>query len=377
MPIALRAATRRSLLVALVVALFSGLAPAPAALAQAPSVRIGAEEDPTDASIAMSQATFAGDQVPYVVLGRNDLFPDNLVGAALTGGTGPLLLVDPAPAGLRASVVEEIERTLPPSGDCADVPPNVYVLGGTAAVGEAVVADLRDRGYCVERLSGPTRVETAIAVASEMLQAIFASQDDPTTGTRGPIMLARDDNPADSSSAGAYAAASFVPIVVSPGDQLHPAVADLLQPGDTAWEEVTLLGGRAALSDEVLEQARRAAAGDQGFDVPTNRIAGATRDDTAFKIANELWSRRPSPPDTAMIVNGFDNPDFWQYALPAGAVGGALGAPELFVFTDSIPDPTDVYLRQTPLERLLTIGPTSEISEATRQAAESSLGSGA
>jgi hypothetical protein len=36
-----------------------------------------------------------------------------------------------------------------------------------------------------------------------------------------------------------------------------------------------------------------------------------------------------------------------------------------------------VYLRQTPLDRLLTIGPVSEISEATRQAAEGSLGSGA
>lgn len=209
-----------------------------------------------------------------------------------------------------------------------------------------------------------------------MLTEIFARQDDPTTGTRGPILIARDDNPADSSAAGAYAAASFAPIVVNPGDQLHPAVAGLLEPGDTAWSQVTLLGGTAALSDQVLEGARTAAGGQQMFDVPTDRIAGATRDDTSFRIASELWPRLSDPRDTALIVNGFANLDFWQYALPAGAVGGALSAPLLYVFTDSAPDPTDTYLRQQPLERLLTVGPASEVSEATRQAAEASLGSG-
>lgn len=332
--------------------------------------------DPTTASIQMSQSVFADDSSPYVVLGRNDVFADNLAGAALTNGTGPLLLVDAAPNVLADDVRTEIERVLPPSGDCASQPTNVYILGGDNAVDPSVEIELNDRGYCVERLAGPSRVETSVAVAQAMLQKIFDAQDDPSTGTRGPILIARDDNAADSATAGALGAAAFIPIVVTNSQSLHPAVAELLQPGDTAWSAVTLLGGTAALSDDVQDQVVDAATGQGTFDVPVDRIAGSSRDDTAFRIASELWPAFGFNPEVAMIVNGFNGDDFWQYALPAGAVGGNVFAPMLYVSQDTIPSTTDTYLRQTPLTSLITVGSVDQISDAVKQQAEGSLGSG-
>lgn len=55
----------------------------------------------------------------------------------------------------------ELDRVLGPGG-------LVYVLGGDRAVSPAVVATLQADGYTVRRLAGPSRVETAIAVADEV-----------------------------------------------------------------------------------------------------------------------------------------------------------------------------------------------------------------
>ncbi len=347
--------------------------------ATAQSARIADQtQDPTSTSIEMSQFAIGDEQASYVVLGRNDVFADNLGGSALTGGRGPLLLVDPAPSPLAPTVLTEIERVLPPSQGCSDSGvPDIYILGGENAVSPALEAELRDdRGYCVERLAGASRVETSVAVAQEMLEQIFAVQGDPSNGTRGSILIARDDNAADSATAGAFGSTTYTPIVVTGSLGLHPAVADLLQPGDTAWESVTLLGGINALSDDVLTQARDAATGQGSFDVPVDRVAGDSRDGTAAQIAAQLFPAFGIQPDTALIVNGFSGPDFWQYALPAGAVGGRFAAPMLYVSVDTVPAPTDAYLRQTPLENLFTVGSTIQISDAVQQQAEGSLGSG-
>ncbi len=86
-----------------------------------------------------------------------------------------------------------------------------------------------------------------------------------------------------------------------------------------------------------------------------------------------LWPAGNAPRQAA-IVNGF-SPTFWTYALPGGVVAARNAAPLLYVQTDTIPDPTDVYLRQFCPGFLVTVGPESEISAETRAAAEGSLGS--
>ncbi|CAN5255035.1 hypothetical protein BH23ACT9_BH23ACT9_29260 [soil metagenome] len=92
-----------------------------------------------------------------------------------------------------------------------------------------------------------------------------------------------------------------------------------------------------------------------------------------MQVATELFD--PSQVRTAAIVEGFRE-DFWSYALPAAALGGLLGSPLLYVQTDGVPATTDAYLRQTPIDFLLTVGPDVRVSEATRAEAEAALGSG-
>lgn len=46
----------------------------------------------------------------------------------------------------------------------------VYLLGGEAALSAAIQAQVRDLGYDAVRLAGPSRVETLVAVAREVLR---------------------------------------------------------------------------------------------------------------------------------------------------------------------------------------------------------------
>jgi putative cell wall-binding protein len=328
------------------------------------SQRIGDEADPILTAIDLSRASFADGEASRVVLGRSDRFPDNLAGAAATNSQGPLLLVDAAPQPLAGDVVNEIERVLGPGqGSCDRRVEDVLVLGGTAAVDESVLDALTGLGYCPIRLAGDERVGTSVAVASYLLQQFLT----PDT-SRGPLMIATADNPADSAAASAWAAQFGVPIVVTSPTALDQQVADLLQPGDTSWDTVFLLGGTAALSDDVEQQVRDWV---DPASTEVRRIAGATRDDTALQVALELWGNNDSRPTA--IVEGF-RPDFWTVALPGAVAAARFGTPMLYVQTDGLPDTTAGYLETFPQSFVLTIGSQERISEQTRADAEALAG---
>ena len=190
--------------------------------------------DPVAIALMISRSRFADGGAARVVLSRDDDFPDSLAGATLSFD-GPLLFT---PSGLLHEGTRlEIERVLAPGG-------TVHVLGGTAAVSQAVEDELVGAGFVVDRLAGPSRVETAIAVADRVRQLVPG---------QAAVALARAagvaDNPtagwADSVTGGGWAAAAGAPILVTDTAGVHPAVAAWLavdQPSRTV-----LLGGPAAL----------------------------------------------------------------------------------------------------------------------------------
>ena len=190
----------------------------------------------------------------------------------------------------------------------------MFLLGGTGAISAAIESQLRTEGYDVQRLAGPSRVETALAVATEV-RARFADN--------GTVLIARAsgpaDNPtagwADSVSGGAIAAYGGVPIVITPTDAIHPAVAAWLQ-SDAPTRSV-LLGGIAALSATI----------EQGVPGPI-RVAGDDRTATAAAIAEQLW------PDEEgrefVVVNGF-RPDGWAFGLAAAGIASDAEAPVVIV----------------------------------------------
>jgi len=153
------------------------------------------------------------------------------------------------------------------------------------------------------RLAAGNRTATAVAVS----QTAY-----PEPASAGAVVLARDDVYADALTGGRLAAAKKAPLLLSNRVQLSAPTADELQrvlaPGGT----VNLLGGTAALSDDVAT-----AVADRGYSVV--RVAGADRFYTAVEIAHALGD-----PEVVLEATGLDYPDAVSAGPAAIAVDGAV-----------------------------------------------------
>lgn len=268
--------------------------------------------DPAAAALAVSRDRFPDGDASHVVLAREDVFADALAGAPLTD-RGPLLL-GPGDR-LHADLVTEAERALGGLG-------TVYVLGGASAVSDDVVAQWAARGHRVRRLAGASRVETALAIATEVREL------HPGGDT---VALARAGAPggpsdtaawADAVSGGAWAASAGVPVLVTGSDAVHPAVAAAL----AAWapRRTVLLGGAAALSAAVEANVPGA-----------ERVGGTDRAGTAAAVAAQLW-----PTATGFTVTNGWSQRGWAYGLVAAGLAADAGAPLLLVDRATLPSAT-------------------------------------
>ena len=204
-----------------VVAALQGIAPV--------ERRAGADRYATAAATS-SAALPDGADVAYVATGAD--FADALAGGAAAARDGaPVLLT--RPGDLPPVTRDELERL------GLD---RIVVLGGSAAVSEDVAEDLRAVAP-VERIEGATRYETAAAVAAGFEGAGGATVH-VATGERFPDALA----------AVPAAARAGGPIVLTTPDALPDASRDALS--RLAPARVVVLGGRAAVSDAVVENLR-------------------------------------------------------------------------------------------------------------------------
>lgn len=311
-----------------------------------PARRLGTSDDVVAAAIDVSSTVWQDGSADRVVLARDDVFADSLAGATLAGTSGPILFTPGGPAATLPPAVEaEIARVLPGPNGC-DGHGEIDLLGGTAAVSPSTEVALRDRGYCVVRIAGDDRVTTAVRIAER-------------AGDTSQVLLARSDTWPDSAAAGAYAAATGHPILVTPPGGLAPAVARYLDAVHPA--EIVLLGGTAALSAAVEQQA--------GTHGSTTRVQGATRDATAVAIATALWGSRQ--PRGITLVDGWAA-DGWAYAI-AGSVDAALeGAPVLLVHPTALTDADQRHLDATDDTFTVAVGPSAHVSDAVVQTVDTS-----
>ena len=318
-----------------------------------PSVRVQAA-DPTGAAAEVSRVRFVGvDQeggprATAAVLARDDDVADALAGSPLTG-TAPLLYTPPA-GPLPAATLGELLRVLPEGG-------TVYVLGGEAAIAPEVVGELELYRYVVERLAGPSRVETAIQVANRTmalggdasqvaLVRAFGTEADPTAAW------------ADSVGIAPWSARGAVPVLVTPSDAVHPGVADWL--AYIAPARTVLLGGPQALAAEV----------EAAVPGPL-RIAGAERAGTAVAVTEQLLGVDRDVAATYVVVDGY-RPDGWAYGLAAAGLAVSAGTGLLLV-GETVPEPTaarvDHCAVDPPLDlRLTLVGDDTVIGDAVQQA---------
>lgn len=176
----------------------------------------------------------------YVATGRD--YPDALAaGVAAARLPAPLLLVD----GELGDPARQLLTDQRPS--------EAVVVGGTAAVPAAVADTLADEGLRVPRLAGDDRYATAVAVHEHVV--------DDFGGPDG-IWLASADGFADALAAGPAAAREGATLLLAhPRDQASadPTV-DVL---GTAGGPVTVVGGPAAVTDQLPRQVRAVLAGNE------------------------------------------------------------------------------------------------------------------
>lgn len=161
--------------------------------------------------------------VGTILVTRGDDFPDALSAGPAAIATGGAIVLTPADAPVDVTTAFLAEHT-----DATTI-----AVGGPAA-----------RAYPdLDALSGPTRHETAVLVAN----AFF---EDPAA-----VGIARSDVFVDALAGGVHVGRAGGPILITPSDELHPAVFAWLDTQADALRVGFAYGGPVALSDDVVTAA--------------------------------------------------------------------------------------------------------------------------
>lgn len=219
--------------------------------------------------------------------------------------------------------------------------------GSPNPVANAVFVHRRESLTTTERLAGRGREHTAAAVA----RAGFPD------GAAEAVIAAGTDYP-DALAGGPLAAAGDAPMLLANPTGLADVTLSALD--DLGVEQVTVLGGEAAVPAEAVEQLDSA-----GYEV--QRVAGRTRFSTAAEVAGRLAGDGASPLDTRRVVlaSGLGFAD----ALVAAAPAGMLEAPILLTASDQLPGSTETTLAHLDPDELIVVGGSAAVSEDVAETA--------
>lgn len=269
---------RRALLPLLAAALVvSGSAGAPA-LAEEPTTKRLAGPDRYATAAAIVRDAFPSAGVPVVVIASGEDVADALAGAPAAAALGGPVLPVPA-AGLPETIRTELAR---------HEPERILILGGPAAVSEQTAAELqRYTAGAVTRVAGDNRYGTAARLAGQTFTAPVAQ-----------VLVATGAGSADALPGGAVGAATGSPMLLVDRVRLPAETAEALRALQP--EQIAVLGGPAAVSDQVLDQLAEYATGGVA------RLAGANRYATAANVAEHYW---PHTAPVVYLATGRDFPD--------------------------------------------------------------------
>jgi putative cell wall-binding protein len=259
------------------------------------------------------------------VLSRSDDFADALGGSALAAhDSGPLLLTETAK--LNPATAAELQRTLAPGS-------TVYLLGGEKALSPAVVTAVQKLGFNAQRISGPDRFSTSVAIAGQMAHDMKDSSGNPAVQR---VLLATAKDFPDALAAGTAAGATpDTVLVLTNGTQMPSATTGFLHQwaGTPAGANVYPVGGAANTAAKTL-----------GMNVPAgnlklNGLVGATRYETAALVAHQFFGATGTPHMYA-VATGTN----WADALSGGAAMGTLDGPLLLTEPTSLAPATRGFL---------------------------------
>lgn len=233
-------------------------------------------------------------------------------------------------------------RTAPRPGFLAIVV--AVVLALLVAMPAPAPADVQDP-IDTRRVAGADRYETAADLAVRGVGS----------GPVDRVWLATGENFPDALAA----SATGEPVVLVLPDRLPSASARALE--RLAPQEVVAVGGRLAISGDVLAAAGRAAG------AGTAREHGQDRFATSAEVSRRS---HPDGADTVWLATGLGFAD----ALAAGPVAAAEQAPVLLSATDEVPRPVRAELERLAPERIVVVGGTAAVTARAADQARAAAG---
>jgi putative cell wall-binding protein len=284
-------------------------------------------------AVAISKSRFSTAATVFVATGVN--FPDALAAApSAAKAKAPILLTTPTQ--LPAVTANELARLKPSK---------IVVLGGTGAIGDAVVTQLRSYASNVVRLAGADRFATAAAISSA------------TFGTGGRAYIATSHFFPDALSGGAVAGRLGGPILLVRPDKIPAATAAEL--ARLKPSSITVLGGSAVVSDSVLHALK-------AYSGSVTRLAGADRFATSVAISKSAYG---AGSQAVFIATGSNFPD----GLAGGPVAALLPGPLLLVGPTHLPDSVRSELVRLGPGTVRVLGSTGAVSDGVVQAIRNAL----
>ncbi len=240
----------------------------------------------------------------------------------------------------------------------------VYILGDTSVVSSAAERSVDSLpGVSTVRIADTDHYTTAVAVAQ---------QSGPSRGEPGAyrsegrtVLIATGDTFADALAAGPLAYRGEHPILLTPSDNLHPAVGQFLRTSRAA--HAVILGGTRAVSAGVERELR-------GMGLSTERLWGTDRFGTATAIAAVLLGTDSPQPcfdgGELGLANAWRPPD----AITSGPLLGHRCAPLLLTDQQALNATTRRFLNSSEhltgdidgALRIATLGGTAAVSTAAK-----------
>jgi putative cell wall-binding protein len=288
-----------------------------------------------------SVVSTAFERSDWVVVASGDDFPDALAAAPVAGAhNAPVVLTERHR--LTPQAAAEVRR-LGAS--------HARIVGGTAAVSEAVEEELRALCPDTARVCGADRVATSVAVLRATRDARPASDT---------VLVASADTSADALSVGPVAYVGPAPIVLCRQGLLSEEGVEAIR-GDQGLRRAILVGGTAAVSDQVKAQLG------EGYEYV--RIGGADRYETsalvaAFAVGEGLgWS---SP----VLASGRGFAD----ALAGAPLAASLNAPLLLVDSTSDASVAALSDNASRIRSVRVLGGPQAVPDAVVDAINSAIG---
>ncbi|HUR48602.1 MAG TPA: cell wall-binding repeat-containing protein [Acidimicrobiales bacterium] len=280
-----------------------------------------------------------------------------------TTGIDLLLTVSARQGGFQADLAAETLNNLNDLRDACGTF-DILVFGGETAVPAPAFNALKALGDTTTRIVGTDRFDTArkVALAVHGVKGPTAVPlyTDPAAPTNLPaaVFLAEGFTGADALAVGPYLANKNIPILLTETGKLPEATRNALLAIHP--QNVIVLGGPAAVSDDTAKAAKRAAGiapPPEGEEETITRISGEDRYQTSIAIAQQLFNVQPccdSVDPTGVVIPAetvsFSN-QFMSFARSEGSGAGHAGFADALssaFFLDTASDVAVPPIRRAP-----------------------------